>query len=171
MNMPDEPQDVVPPQRAEYLKWSCELLWSAFEHETARADRIRDQATAAFLALPVFIGLAMQAEAWKCENAGIAICRVLTVVCGAWALVAWYLVARVEHHPRLSIALFSADEERGRMDDCSPLVDRTRDYLRDAVDAGQKRGSELAKRRRWALIATVVTMVFAGLPLLLKELI
>jgi hypothetical protein len=170
MSMSEVPREEPPSQHAEYLKWSCGLLWSAFEHETARADRIRDQATAAFLALPVFIGLAMQAAAWKSENPGVALCRILTFVCATWALVTWYLVARVEYHPRLSIALFNAEEERGRERNCSPLIERTRDYLRGAVDDGQKRGSELAKRRRWALLATVVTMVFAGLPMLLKEL-
>jgi hypothetical protein len=159
------------PERLEHLRWSSDLLWSAFEHETERTDRIRDQASAAFLALPVFVGLAMQSSAWNLDNPGVKACRVLTFACAAWALVSWYLVARVDYHPRLSVELFDAKEERARAHDATPLVARIKGYLLKAVDDGQKRGSDLARKRRLALIATVVTMVFAGLPMLLKELI
>jgi hypothetical protein len=158
------------PERVEYLKWSCEHLAAAFEHETTRTDRIRDQATAAFLALPVFVGLAAGSEAWKADNLGVSVCRVLALICAAVALGAWYMVVRVDVHPRISVALFTADDGKEREEDFEFRVLRVRDYLVEAVADGQARGSALASRRRWALLATCVTILFAGLPLLLKTL-
>jgi len=160
----------VSPERLDYLKWSCEHLAAAFEHETTRTDRIRDHATAAFAALPVFVGLAASSDAWKSGDVGVWWCKLLTFAFAGWALAAWYAVVRVDAHPRISVALFTADDGKDREHDHEFRVLRVRDYLVEAVADGQMRGSALAARRRAALLATCATIVFAGLPLLLKVL-
>jgi len=98
------------------------------------------------------------------------LCRVLTLGCAGWALVAWYHVMRVAKHPEMATDVFTIGEDKDWKDDFEKRVRIVRRYLIDAVNDGQERGDALANGRRLALLASVATLVFAGLPLLLKEL-
>lgn len=158
------------PERLDYLKWSCERLEVAHEHETSRADRIRDQASTVFLALPVFVGLVVSSDAWKEPGTAMFLCRLLTLGCAGWSLVAWYRVMRVGKHPEMATDVFTIGEDTDWKDDVEKRVRIARTYLLEAVKDGQERGDALANGRRHALLASVATLVFAGLPLLLKEL-
>lgn len=148
--------------KAEYLRWSCDKLWSLLEGQYARLARARTLAGGGIVLLASLV-----AVGGRWIPSASTPCEVIAVAVGgsaaALALVFWYRTLRVLDLAAVNTRAFIDDEGTQAEDDYPARLARVRDNLIAAVSESKEGINRAVEMRGFSLLGTVIAVLAFGL--------